>query len=412
MCPGGPRYARAAMHYPTRWLAFVLGAAVPAQTVHQVGPGFLAEIRDALALAAPGDVIEVQPGLYAHFAVTVPVTIRAAVSGTVDVEYQAAYAPPSCLAISLCAAFQGPTQFLLAPGQTAHVIGLRFRPNVVPALVPNIYVRHRVAVQGGRATFDQCEFMADGISPLFVTDAAAHLQECVVAALGAQIGSYGVVTSNAQVTAVDSVFAGSSPTSGLSQAGSAILLQNSTLHASNALLLGGTAQPSGAGVAALEASGSSTAWIADSVLAGGPGACPTSGFGPGAGRFARTTLLPPTAGCTAPAAAPMVGVHRRSPIQNGASFTVDCRTDPNGLIVFFASPGLGTAFVPSLVEEPVWLDPSIFAAGVAVADAQGDASASWSMPPGAFVDTTLWLQAVSVTAFPLHGSPVFGGVIR
>ncbi|MCB9878804.1 MAG: hypothetical protein H6835_14510 [Planctomycetes bacterium] len=59
----------------------LLGA-VCAQSTLVVGPGGFAQIRDAVAVAAPGDVVVMQPGVYAHFTAQVACTIRAAVPGT------------------------------------------------------------------------------------------------------------------------------------------------------------------------------------------------------------------------------------------------------------------------------------------------------------------------------------------
>ncbi|MFN7588416.1 MAG: hypothetical protein ACK501_02705 [Planctomycetota bacterium] len=45
----------------------LLAAGALAQTTHLVGPGGLAQIRDALLIAAPGDLVLAQPGTYAQF---------------------------------------------------------------------------------------------------------------------------------------------------------------------------------------------------------------------------------------------------------------------------------------------------------------------------------------------------------
>jgi nitrous oxidase accessory protein NosD len=59
-----------------RWLLLpFLAAVAPAQTVWTV-PGMFRQIHQALAVAQPGDVIEVANGNYQPFAVTQGVTIR------------------------------------------------------------------------------------------------------------------------------------------------------------------------------------------------------------------------------------------------------------------------------------------------------------------------------------------------
>lgn len=59
------------------FLTLAWPAALDAQATHLVGPGGFAQIRDALAIAAPGDLILVQPGTYSQFFVQRGVTIRA-----------------------------------------------------------------------------------------------------------------------------------------------------------------------------------------------------------------------------------------------------------------------------------------------------------------------------------------------
>jgi hypothetical protein len=61
-------------------------ATASTQTTRLVGPAGLAQIRDALAISSPGDVIQVQPGTYAQFTVSIGVTIRALIPGTVNIQ--------------------------------------------------------------------------------------------------------------------------------------------------------------------------------------------------------------------------------------------------------------------------------------------------------------------------------------
>ena len=393
-------------------VAGVLIVATPAQTTHLVGAGGLPQIRDALAIASPGDVILVQPGLYAHFAATVGVTIRALVPGTVDVEYQAAFSPPGCLTNQFCAAFQGPTQLIAPAGQTVHVVGLRFLPNVVPALVPNIFVRHRVAVSSGRATFDECELRATDMSALMIQNATAHLEGCTVEVLGTAINGYGMIATNAMVTAIDTTFAGNSTQVAFNLPGEGIRLQGSSLHGSNLTVTGGSALPSGTGGVAVRADGSSSLWISDSTLTCGTNGCPL--VAPGAmGRITRSVLSPVIATCASLPPGPLLGVERPSPLLIGALFTLDHRTEPNAFVAIFASPDITSLAVP-LLEQPLYLSPATaFSATLVLADPTGFASASWFIPAvPAFVDQRLWFQSVSGLALPLQASPVAGGVVR
>lgn len=89
-------------------LPLVVAVGLPAQTTHLVGPGGLPQIRNALANAAPGDLIHVQPGTYAQFDANVGVTIRALVPGTVTIAYDIAFAPAGCSANPFCGVIEGP----------------------------------------------------------------------------------------------------------------------------------------------------------------------------------------------------------------------------------------------------------------------------------------------------------------
>jgi len=66
------------------------------------------------------------------------------------------------------------------------------------------------------------------------------------------------------------------------------------------------------------------------------------------------------------------------------------------------------------IEQPLQLDHSNFwLVGVYATDPTGITTATYNMPPGLFVDTTVWLEAISIEpAFPWQVAPVVGGVIR
>lgn len=391
----------------------LLATPLLAQTTHLVGPGALPQIRDALAIAAPGDVILVQGGTYAHFTATVGVTIRALVPGAVFVHYDPAYAPPGCLSSPLCAVFEGPTRFQLPLGQTAHVVDLTFQPNQV-ATTPGLYARHRVQVNGGMVTFDGCRIEAGDDTALAVTGASVELQDTIVASVSNLLTGHGLFANGSTVNATGCTFRGSTAF-GISTPGDGIQLSASTLVGSNLQVLGGLpVAPFGTiGGAAVRADSTSKLWLADSTLNGGGTTCALIAL-PTSGRIDRSTVSPTGGSCTVLPAGLVVGVSRTAPLQNGATFVMHVRTDPTTLVAIHASLGLAPVTIPGLFEQPAELDLANFwLAGLFVSDGNGDVTASWNMPAGMFVDTPVWLETISIGAsLPIQIGPVVGGIIR
>ncbi len=391
--------------------AFVASAA--AQTTRVVGPAGLPQIRDALALSQPGDTVLVQSGTYAHFELTVPVTVRAIQPGTVDVAYDPAIAGPGCLNTSLCAAFQGPTRLLPPAGTTAHLVGLRFVPNTVPA-VAGIIVRHRVLVTSGRVVFDQCELRATGISSLIVQNATTHLLGCVVEGIGPFDLTHGCVLQSSSMTAVSTSFVGGAALSAGFQPGVGIVLTQSRLHASAISSRGGDHAFGGVGGAALSCDGASQFDVSDSAFIAGLGgsACPLTGLGVASSRAARSQVGQGPI-CAVPLAANVTGVSRPAPIVVGLPFSVAATTGPLDPVAYFAALQLGTAVVAN-VRERVSLElGSVFLVGVLTADSTGSSVATWNVPSDPqLVGLQLWVQALSGTAPPFSLSPPVGSILR
>mgnify|MGYP001367833140 CR=1 FL=1 len=387
-----------------------LSAPLCAQTTHLVGPGGLPQIRDALAIAAPGDVIRVAAGTYAHFTADVGVTIRALVPNTVSVRFDPAFLPPNCSVDLNCLFHSGPTRFMPPSGQAVHVVGLTFEPTATT--ITGLDLRHRVFVESGTVTFDDCTIQAQDRPVLSVWSAQLHLQRCNLVGTGSNPTATALFTTDADVIAVDSVFRGSNLL-GLVFSGHGATIRTSTLKASGCQFLGGTPLFGGLGGHALTTDAQSRIWISDSTLTGGGGQCAIAGV-PAVGHIARSTLVQTAAGCAALLAAPVVGVERPTPIQNGASFDVLVHTEPNTLVAIHASPRLAHVEIPGLFAQPIALDlTSFFLAGLFVSDGNGDVTASWNMPAGQFVDETIWLEASAwLPGQPVLVGPVVGGVIR
>lgn len=377
---------------------------VAAQATHLVGPGGFAQIRDALAIAAPGDRIDVQPGVYAHFTAAVGVTIRAQLPGTVWIEYFAQLAPPGCSSNPTCLAAEGPTRIAPPVGQAVHCIGLVFRPTTVP--IGFLGLRHRVVVSSGTATFTDCTLQSDGLDTLQVDNARVHLQGCTLACLGTGLPGCALAATTANVTAVATTFAGS-PSASLP--GPAVRLRSAELQGSQLQLSGGSQLFGGPHGAALDLDATSTAWLADTTLQSGGGGCAV--VGAGSGRLARSTW-PVVPGCAILPTGPLVGIAATTPLQSGAPFAVALRAEPNQIVALFASSDLGHTALPGLTDQPVTLDLAhTWFTGAVLANASGLASVQWNVPPGVG-GLTLFVLGAGLQPATLTVSPSLGGVVR
>jgi hypothetical protein len=386
-------------------VVFAVGSS--AQTTHLVGPGGLPQIRDALAIAQPGDRIHVQPGTYAHFTATVGVTIRALVPDSVEVGYDISYAPAGCTL--LCSATEGPTTMAPPAGQTVHVVGVRFLPNAQSTSFFTAF--HRVRVASGLAHFENCtiqSFRDYGV--LVEPGAQVHLNDCTVAGIGQNFGTYGAqVLAGGSLTAVGSQIHGSA--SLVNQVGAGLLVSGGTAHLSDCVLTGGVlAFPFPISYPALQGAG--TAWLHGCLLQGG--GCAVSWGGPQP-QFDSCTFTSPT-NCGIPVGPfpSLLGVVQATAPLLGAPFALDWQTEPSGLVAVFASFGLGRLDLPGILEQPGWVDPANeFFVGALFADPSGAATTTFALPANPLLtDLELWFKGVSGFSFPLQSSVPVGGVLR
>ncbi|MBL9077733.1 MAG: hypothetical protein JNL08_09525 [Planctomycetes bacterium] len=360
-------------------LLFATTVALPSQTTHLVGPGGFATFAAALAAAAPGDVLLVQPGSYAEaIDADIGVTIRAL--GTVQVQHMT---PPS---------------WNVPPGQNLHVDGVTFTGSV--------------DVRSGRVTLSHCTILPafGGTNPaLSAKDCSVHLVGCALTSLfgSTAFGQVGTQAENTHLTAVDTSFTAA----GAFFAPVAVRLIGSQFVAS------GCSFPVDAfsGGLGIFATAGSAVWLSDSTIEAGPSQCPIVAIGSTV-RYERCTLSPTTAtNCATSAPGPtLLGVHAPSPLQSGATYSLQFQGAPFQFVALHASPGVATTALPALFEQPLQLDlATAWFVGLYATDATGAAGASWNLPAGQFVDTPLWLQAITVEpTFPWQVAPVVGGIVR
>ena len=377
----------------------VTAVALPSQATLLVGPGGFAEIRQALAVAQPDDVVLVQPGTYAHFHVGVGVTIRAQVPGTVHVAYDSSYAAPGCT--FLCLLTEGPTTFAVPAGQTAHVVGLDFAPTEYLGLFS---AYHRVQVDGGQVHFENCSLQAlRGAALLVGTSAHVHVNGCVLRGFnGQRSGADGVRVTDGNLTAVGCEMRGGAFP--VQNVGAGLRVSGGTAHLSDCLLVGT------GGFQAL--TGFGAAWLHGCDLQGSGCAVQWTSPQP---EFDDCTFSS-AIGCGIPTGPfpSLVGAEQLDPLLLGGLTTQRWHTDPNGLLLLVGSYGLGSTPLPGVLVEPAWLDQgSWFFVGVFAADAAGQLTTSFVVPNvPQLSDSEFWLGAASWPVFPLRTSPPVGGVIR
>ncbi|MBK8097579.1 MAG: hypothetical protein IPK26_10750 [Planctomycetes bacterium] len=361
---------------------FVFAPATIAQTTHVVGPGGFQQIQNAIAVAAPGDIILVPPGNWYGFTTSIGVTVRGMGAGVI---------------------VNGVTA-TLQPGQTLHLIDLEIWPTT------------GVTISGGGADLDRCT-----IDTCTVSSSDVSLQSCVVNGYTFfGLGKQALDATNASLTAIDSEFTGGR---GNAQAGwsssHGIRLQGSVLRGSRLVVRGGEGQGSSSiGPKPALLATNSAVWISDSTLIGGavpggpPTACPVVVQGAVSGRLTRSSLTPNCAS-SFPTSGPLLGMHRPSPLQSPGPFTLEFQTEPNALVGVYFAAGLGRLSIPG-IEQAILLDAATASPlDILVADTAGAVVGTWNVPAG-FGNAKLWLQAIGTAApgFLLQASPVGGGVVR
>ncbi|MCR9244083.1 MAG: hypothetical protein NXI31_03570 [bacterium] len=398
-------------------LALVAGLAAPgtAQTVHRVGPGALPQIHAAIAIAGPGDVIEVQSGNYEPFTLSIPLTIRAAPGATVTVLPQ----------------LSTPVTLATPPGTVATLRGIR-------VLNPWRYPSCHVEVLGGTVFLEDCAFESSQSyrrAALEVTDAHVILNRCALAGYGAAralVGAqnHGLHATRSTIQATDCSFFGSYTTwDSYGLGGTGLTATTSDVHLVRCDLVGGGkllafANAGGAGID----TSSSRVWLADCNIVGG--STPGNGghevgirnSGP-AIQWTRSTIQGgrDQNGNRRPAfqgpqqqRSDLLGLAAAAPpIVRGSPFQLDFETAPGWPVWLFVHDELQANLRPE-IEQPLAALPGTAALiGVLLADATGRATYRTTLPNLPIgLSARLHVTAVSGTTLPLQTMPPLGGVVR
>lgn len=353
----------------------VSGLGLTAQTTWQVGTPALPDIDAAMAVAAPGDILDVPMGWYPAFTATKGVTIRGV--GLSQVHGQlSGNAPVVCD---------------IPAGQELHIKWMGFYQN-------------SVEVRGGRVTLAHCTILPDnGCSALSAANASVHLVGCNL------FGSYAPVLMAlaSDVTAVGGAFDmswGGPPIAGN------VSLDQSRFHATGVSMRRGQFGPTCPAVGAINGS---IAWLSDSLLESYT--CAIDSVGSSV-RTDRCTVLEGGAACSAGVPGTLLGVEPVSAqvgFGPGLTWEPAFHYEPNSFVILFASPRLDTVSWGPFMEQPTWLHhPQGFAAQVLFTDAAGQAQASITFPSGpGIANQRLWFVGIAGPGQQLQVSPVLGGVL-
>tara|TARA_R110002094_G_scaffold11121_3_gene21022 strand:- start:786 stop:1958 length:1173 start_codon:yes stop_codon:yes gene_type:complete len=387
-------------HYLLASLA--LACAIPAQTTWLIGPSGHAEIRDVMQLVQDGDTVLVDAGNYFNFDCDKAVTIRAATPGTVTVNFNLASLPSGCGC--QCLATKGPTRLQPPPGKSMHIVDIAF--GAYQSITPCFsLLAHQVQVTSGRVTFDDCT-----IDRLSITGAAVHLQDCTIVS---QLAGPAIEATQADITIVGGQVTGSNKSSQFlaNNAYDGIKTIDSRLHASHVVVTGGDPLTSTIGTFGIHAIGGSL-WLSDAAVTGNM-QCAVQATG--LVRIDRSTLAGSGANCaSSPTGASLQGIQRQGGIEIGAMFQCSMTGQTGELQVFYGSTKLGVPLVISLVDQPIWIDPTqLFFTQLGIAGTSGQSTFAFAVPPvPVLVGETFWVQGVGGASFPLQTTPVVGGVVR
>jgi hypothetical protein len=365
-------------------------AALRAQTIWNVGPGGLPSIPAALAVASPGDIVDISPGVYPAFDCGIGVTLRASGTGTVRINMVTGFFGTD-----------GISMLFAAPaGQTIHVVGIEFlfppADISVPWTTPVLDLQSAAALEN--CTLTSTAANARG-SVRVGSGARVHLQN--VATFGPSLIVDGAATAVQCDLRGPLVYGFTLPAVSVS----------GSFHASNCQLTGGASslQAAGAGLRVL-AGGS--AWLCDCALQrglAGMGGCAVAGAG--SIQLVRCTTNTPA--CMPAPAAAGLGVQRLAPVVGGATCNIAYRSDPLFPVGVHVSFALDSVPLP-FAEQP-WGAPlgGSYEVAFGLTDNLGDLTFPFAIPANpAFTGLPLWFHGWSGWSFPLQVAPAVGGLVR
>jgi hypothetical protein len=402
-----------------RVLVLLLSASLTAQTVHTVGPGGFAQIRDAIAAASPNDVIQVHAGIYQAFTLDKPLVITALPS------------PPGQIVQVINPSFFTPDVTVFRPpvGTRAYVTNLHFRN------IWHSFWRMDTRVERGTVCFEECTFEGHSASSepaLRVQNAEVQLRHCLIqAAVGDYSGNAGLIVTNGAAFLADCFVRGGSLSIKANFAGgTGITCTDSQLQLTATNVVAGDSSsiacysgyPGGHGVLV---QGNSSVWIADCTITGGTGFCAAAGDALHNSstvpvQLARATMI---AGTGTPSGQGIFGPVQQESLlgltggtvglARGQTWSVHYRTEPSWPVAVLVALDVLVTSSPYVHERLLVPLPGALVFALLQADALGDVRLQVPVPAvPSLVHQHVYLQAFSGFALPVRTQPALGGVIR
>lgn len=358
-----------------------------AQALHFVGPGHHATIQAAIDAAAPGDLVQIDAGVYAAFTLTKPLTLAAAPSALVQI------------------VSTGSVVLDLQPDHRVHLGGLDIQA-------------HAMTVHGGIVSAERCTLR---------TNLGTHLTSTVLtmrwSAAGALSGS-GILVQDSHLHASDSSFASSAGGVDRIEHGGVKVVGESACHLALCSMHGAwpalpTAPWPSTGFLAPTATGANARiWLVDCHFVGGYQA---NGMqGPALAVPSVATSRARAHRCVAAGIvvgnlplAPVAGVHTPVDLQIGSTFTTRMLGEPgHPLLLYVGTETLGLVPLP-MVEQPALQFADMVVLGAVFADAQGGADFSLTVPNNPTLrHVQVWWRGLDLHELPWQATPAFVTLVQ
>jgi hypothetical protein len=386
-----------------------------AQATLLVGPGGYAQIQTALAAAAPGDLVLVQPGAYLPFTADVAVRILA----------------PNGATVASTGQFPTLTSTVLRPpvGGTVYVSGLSFTSG--GSLYP-----HVVLVTRAQGVLENCSFASN--HPLSVQYAlqCSHADAVLVHCTFSTING-GVRVDSGSLSASDCAFYGVDPQVSFPEMPAAVDARDSNVQLSFCTMTGADSfAPAQQGGPGMRVAGVSRATLVDCTCLGGDA---NAGSPPAASGLVNTTTQPvrhlrssflggASMMITPIGGWPIRGAGISGPEQTGALvglvgsasgprvgqyYGVAATAQPATLVLYAASFGLQAPAAQPQLAQAIRIGAGAIPFGSGVTDVLGvNAVVVSNSLPASALGVPLWFHAFVPNGGVFESSTPVGGVVR
>lgn len=364
---------------------FLLAEVAVAQSVHHVGPGGIPTIQAAIDGAAPGDVVQIDAGVYAGFDVGKSMTIVASPSAYVQI------VAPAGIHIAL-----SPTDRVQLGGLDLDAAEFTIQGGSVSAERCTVRTVAGLRIEQTFALLRWCSVWAAANSGVHVHDAHLHASESSFATAAgssaterfAAIAFAGTCTSGLSTCSVFGAWpAGSSPSAALDVAN--LVTPNHRIWVHACSLIGGFDQLGNLGPAIVAPTPPTQAPVRlfDCQVSGGSIGAVDHG--------------------------PVLGIRTSLDMKIGETFTTTIVGEPGHFLLFYA----GTSFIGQIpipfAEQPALGLADMTTVDVKVGDAQGDAAFSLFVPNNPSLRHVVFVwRGLDLSVAPWQVSPAFATIVQ